>query len=424
MRAFSFALPVGQGHITDLDSDEDKEETAETKSSSTASASTSSTRSASSTSTLHSLRFVARAKNVKLEPTCKAKQEKLEEKFEAKLKAELDVKPEAKTKVKIDDREQTSVKQGVKRERGREEYAKDAAYQIRIKAEMEGSRIASEGVHSAQGKAGAVGEQLLAWAVLRPSSQAGTKVSARHGKGLKRKIDESDSFSAGEMPGAGERALQRLNALKRCRSNGTAAAAAAGEPLGHDAPDTSDAGLDGLLSDSSSSSSKLIEKAALILHDGLSKTDAEEGKASEVTGASEATTVATATALAAAFVAVHGAAARRPLLALGAALRSNKELRAAILTAGPKGAVARARQDPREWAGSDVRALRHKWAKESLAEVQVPKGQMAICPECGGQALVNTGRAGSGRAARLSKQYAHYSCTEKECGKVTHVQEG
>ena len=64
---------------------------------------------------------------------------------------------------------------------------------------------------------------------------------------------------------------------------------------------------------------------------------------------------------------------------------------------------------------------------------------MAICPECGGKAFVNTGRAGSGRAARgfqalgalvpwrlrrLSKQYAHYTCTEKSCGKETHIQEG
>eukprot|EP00913_Durusdinium_trenchii_P031611 g29601.t1 len=62
--------------------------------------------------------------------------------------------------------------------------------------------------------------------------------------------------------------------------------------------------------------------------------------------------------------------------------------------------------------------------QEALREAKVPSGHMAVCPECGGKAFVNTGRAGSGRAARLSKQYAHFKCTEKACGKETHIQEG
>ena len=31
-------------------------------------------------------------------------------------------------------------------------------------------------------------------------------------------------------------------------------------------------------------------------------------------------------------------------------------------------------------------------------------GHMAVCPECGGKAFVNTGRAGSGRAAPASQE--------------------
>lgn len=128
--------------------------------------------------------------------------------------------------------------------------------------------------------------------------------------------------------------------------------------------------------------------------------------------------------LAKAFFALHGGGARRRLLALSASLKSNEALRKDILAAGPPGALAIAQQDPREWACSAVQAKRQRWALESLQEAKMPSGQMARCPECGGKAFVNTGRAGSGRAARLSKQYAHFKCTEPHCGKETHLQEG
>ncbi|CAE7237022.1 Ribosomal large subunit pseudouridine synthase C [Symbiodinium microadriaticum] len=115
-----------------------------------------------------------------------------------------------------------------------------------------------------------------------------------------------------------------------------------------------------------------------------------------------------------AFFALHGGGARRRLLALSASLKSNEALRKDILAAGPPGALAIAQQDPREWACSAVQAKRQRWALESLQEAKMPSGQMARCPECGGKAFVNTGRAGSGRAARLSKQYAHFKCTEPD----------
>ncbi|CAJ1360392.1 unnamed protein product, partial [Effrenium voratum] len=99
-------------------------------------------------------------------------------------------------------------------------------------------------------------------------------------------------------------------------------------------------------------------------------------------------------------------------------------LRSAILAAGPKCAKTVACQDPRDWACAELQARRARWAQEALQKAKVPSGQMAVCPECGGKAFVNTGRAGSGRAARLSKQYAHFKCTEANCGKETHVQEG
>ncbi|CAE7402323.1 rluD [Symbiodinium sp. CCMP2592] len=115
-----------------------------------------------------------------------------------------------------------------------------------------------------------------------------------------------------------------------------------------------------------------------------------------------------------AFFTLHGGGARRRLLALSAALKSNEALRKDILAAGSSGALAIARQDPREWACSDLQAKRQRWALESMQEAKMPSGQMARCPECGGKAFVNTGRAGSGRAARLSKQYAHFKCTEPD----------
>ncbi|CAK9029217.1 Lactoylglutathione lyase (Aldoketomutase) (Glyoxalase I) (Glx I) (Ketone-aldehyde mutase) (Methylglyoxalase) (S-D-lactoylglutathione methylglyoxal lyase) [Durusdinium trenchii] len=120
--------------------------------------------------------------------------------------------------------------------------------------------------------------------------------------------------------------------------------------------------------------------------------------------------------------AFHGS--RHRLMALATALKSNEALRDSIRQAGPQGAAALAQQDPRDWANGELQAKRRRWMQEALREAKVPSGHMAVCPECGGKAFVNTGRAGSGRAARLSKQYAHFKCTEKACGKETHIQEG
>lgn len=132
-----------------------------------------------------------------------------------------------------------------------------------------------------------------------------------------------------------------------------------------------------------------------------------------------------AVAAADAFVEAHGGAvARQRLLALAAALRSNAELRDELIAAEPQVLREIARQDPREWVSAGLRAKRRQWAKEALAEARQPGNVISVCPECGGRAAVECGRAGSGRSARISKQYAHYTCLEDRCGKVTHIQEG
>eukprot|EP00931_Biecheleriopsis_adriatica_P069728 TRINITY_DN43529_c0_g1_i1.p1 TRINITY_DN43529_c0_g1~~TRINITY_DN43529_c0_g1_i1.p1 ORF type:complete len:337 (+),score=93.94 TRINITY_DN43529_c0_g1_i1:124-1134(+) len=261
------------------------------------------------------------------------------------------------------------------------EATKTASEDIRIKAELRGERVAAEGVHRAKHPRA----KPLVWAVLRPSDGLPPRKCPRR----PRKTDEPDGSEAAS---AGERAVRRLRLLK---TSGAAASLTRDAVAGQD---------------DSGDSAKLADKATALLATSL-------GSAAEAES--------TAAALVAAMVAAHGArAARSRLLSLGAALRGNEEFRAGVLSAGPAGAVAVARQDPREWAGSELQAKRQQWAQESLKEAQVPKGQMAVCPECGGRAFVNTGRAGSGRAARLSKQYAHFTCTERHCGKVTHIQEG
>lgn len=251
--------------------------------------------------------------------------------------------------------------------------------EMTVKAELNGFHVASAGLHAAS-----VTGSTLAWAVLRPSSA--NSISTRYRQMLVRtKRPDGDSTQPDNS---------REHALSRCRGLRKPSAPSVLRP------DESSKG-------DSASALRLGEKASSMLSVALG--DSAEARR-------------TATALVTAFLSREDAKQR--LLALGAALRNNPDLCETVLAAGPDGASALAQQDPREWAGAEMQAKRQRWVKESMQEAQVPHGQMAICPECGGRAFVNTGRAGSGRAARLSKQYAHFNCTEKNCGKVTHVQEG
>eukprot|EP00930_Biecheleria_cincta_P091472 TRINITY_DN81050_c0_g1_i1.p1 TRINITY_DN81050_c0_g1~~TRINITY_DN81050_c0_g1_i1.p1 ORF type:complete len:355 (-),score=75.90 TRINITY_DN81050_c0_g1_i1:21-1085(-) len=251
---------------------------------------------------------------------------------------------------------------------------------ITVKAKLNGFRVASSGMHAAS-----VEGSTLAWAVLRPSSA--NQSSTRYRQMLRRpKRPEGDAAAVADN--------SREHVSSSFRGSRKANATSTVQPRESS-------------KDASASALRLHEKATSLLSAAL-------GDSADASS--------TATALATAFLAREDAKQR--LLALGAALRNNPELSKTVLAAGPEGAPALARQDPREWAGAEMQAKRQRWAKESLQEAQVPLGQMATCPECGGRAFVNTGRAGSGRAARLSKQYAHFTCTEKTCGKVTHVQEG
>jgi len=133
----------------------------------------------------------------------------------------------------------------------------------------------------------------------------------------------------------------------------------------------------------------------------------------------------TAEAAVKAFVATQGASeARRSIQALCSAVRANIPFRADVLAKGPEGVMDLVEQDSREWATKEMHEKRLCWKREALNEAGVPGSQITECPECGGRATVECGRAGTGRAARLSKQYAHYKCLEERCGKVTHLKEG
>mmetsp|Transcript_32247 Transcript_32247/g.74434 ORF Transcript_32247/g.74434 Transcript_32247/m.74434 type:complete len:315 (+) Transcript_32247:1-945(+) len=262
-----------------------------------------------------------------------------------------------------------------KRERdGAEEQ--DLWRHIRFKAERIGSSIIRQGLHSAPGM------PPLPWAVLRPTDSSERKRPAL----VRNKVEDSGQSMQPEL-------LRRLRKLRNVESKAIENAPGGDDPA--------------LLEKATALLSGLLRRPA---SGSAEKTDAKAADAAE--------------ALAKAFLVVHGAGARRRVLALSAALKNNEALRAEIIAGGPDAAAAVAKQDPREWACSTLQAKRQRWTEESLKEAQVPSGQMARCPECGGKAFVNTGRAGSGRAARLSKQYAHFLCTEVNCGKETHIQEG
>jgi len=239
----------------------------------------------------------------------------------------------------------------------------NALSKIKVKAEQLGDVLARTGTHVPPGRAP------LAWAVLRPSNEPPEVRRTRLALARRsNKVEEEDDPT--------EKRLRRS------------------KPGSRPGPVTSKGPEDAVR----------IDKAAALLQ-GLLGDDAME----------------LATALAKACL-VDGS--RHRLMALAAALKSNEELRSAILNAGPEAAPSFAQQDPRDWAKSELQVRRMRWMQEAMQEAKVPSGHMAVCPECGGKAFVNTGRAGSGRAARLSKQYAHFKCTEKTCGKETHIQEG
>lgn len=243
-----------------------------------------------------------------------------------------------------------------------EEEHEVALSRIKMKAEQLGDELAKAGTHS--------GSVPLAWAVLRPSEPPEVR---RTRLGLAKRSSKAEE--------------EKVDAVRRLRRR---------KPGSRPEVSNSNGGpQDGQIS-----------KAAALLC-GLLGNDPS----------AEETSVALAKACLA-------DGSRQRLIALAAALKSNEELRNAILSAGPAGAQSFAAQDPRDWAGSELQKKRQQWIQESLREAKVPSGHMAVCPECGGKAFVNTGRAGSGRAARLSKQYAHFKCTEKMCGKETHIQEG
>lgn len=250
------------------------------------------------------------------------------------------------------------------RAKSAEEEHEVALSRIKMKAEQLGDELAKAGTHTS-------GSVALAWAVLRPSEISEFSEVRRTRLGLaKRSKAEEEKVDA----------VRRLRRRKPCSRP---------EVSSNEGPQDGQiskaaALLCGLLGDDHAAEEISVTLAKACLADG----------------------------------------SRHRLMALAAALKSNEELRNAILSAGPAGAQSFAEQDPRDWAGSELQKKRQRWIQESLREAKVPSGHMAVCPECGGKAFVNTGRAGSGRAARLSKQYAHFKCTEKMCGKETHIQEG
>jgi len=129
-----------------------------------------------------------------------------------------------------------------------------------------------------------------------------------------------------------------------------------------------------------------------------------------------------AAAVAKAFLLVYpdGSMAKRRMLALTAALRANASLRKTVLDAGVEGAEALAKQEPHEWAHEDLKSRRLQWAQESLRAACPSGGEIGTCPECGGRAVVECGQSADFKKA---KQYAHYTCLEEHCGKISHIKE-
>lgn len=282
------------------------------------------------------------------------------ENVEAEAEPQANGKPDAR--LKLEGLEGPRAGRKRQRVKSAEEEHEAALSRIKMKAEQLGDELAKAGTHT--------GSVPLAWAVLRPSEPPEVR---RTRLGLAKRSSKAEE--------------EKVDAVRRLRRR---------KPGSRPEVSNSNGGpQDGQIS-----------KAAALLCGLLGENPSVEE---------------TSVALAKACL-VDGS--RHRLIALAAALKCNEELRNAILIAGPAGAQSFAEQDPRDWAGSELQKKRQQWIQESLREAKVPSGHMAVCPECGGKAFVNTGRAGSGRAARLSKQYAHFKCTEKMCGKETHIQEG
>lgn len=128
-----------------------------------------------------------------------------------------------------------------------------------------------------------------------------------------------------------------------------------------------------------------------------------------------------AAAITEAFLKEHGPTAAKPrLLSLLKALRANATLRASVLEKGLGSASTLAGQDPQEWASTELQSRRLQWSIEALKEACPTGGQVSTCPDCGGRAILQCGQSADFKKA---KQYAHYTCMEERCGKVTHIKE-
>jgi len=241
----------------------------------------------------------------------------------------------------------------------------------------------------------------LKWAVIRPLSaeeQASTSKCTSEANPKKTKRGGTTGIPAAKR----ERTAQRLRALSRRGPTG---------PSGENAAMNSNTSL-------AKSSSEVCSSPGLV---GRFRERATAMLCEALRGWEHADLIGKA--ITEAFIKEHGAAAaRRYLLDLCASLRRNATLREEVMVAGVTGAAKLARQDPREWATDELQAKRCRWAQESLREIK-PAGPSAICPACGGRAIVATGTAGSGRAGRTTKAFNHYSCLEPHCGKSSHVKQ-
>lgn len=232
----------------------------------------------------------------------------------------------------------------------------------------------------------------LTWSVIEapPTLAVGLRGKQAHGNpNQKRRLSE---HTDGAQRGSGMRVLKRFHAMRSKAA-----------------------------SDESSKKEHLMDEQSLSVASAQLHDRAVSLISATLSGAEQATEIATM--VVGSFVNVQGiSGARRTLLALNAALRVNTSLKTTVLAASPSEIATLAHQDPREWASEEIQAMRRQWEKEALEEVK-PAGPVGNCPECGGRAVVATGTAGSGRSARLTKAFAHYSCLEDNCGKSSHIKQ-
>lgn len=250
-----------------------------------------------------------------------------------------------------------------------------------------------KGVHTE-----AAEDALLTWAVVRP-----VECKRKDSKTVHTPSRRSGSLhclrpvACRPCPSSGERVQKRLRTLKH-RSPGTALTERKERSLS--------SGLGEVLRESATSQLGMILGTA-------------SGPAAITDGTLLGTSLAAA--ITDAFIGEYGATASKPrLMSLLKALRGNELLRNTVLEQGVDGVAALARQDPQEWASADLQLRRQQWTRESLKAACPTGGQVSICPECGGRAIVECGQSADFKKA---KQYAHYTCMEEKCGKITHIKE-